>query len=295
MNTATANLIKIMRERVDSLEAEGNLAEALHAASAWVEKCQQALDSDYETIDEFVDALQKRCELLLQAEDYGGAADDALQAIDQLDGRIDRIAQIGHLYSLLGSAEEMRGDEGATIQAWEKGIEFFGAHDPPLVMDIAALSNNLGFVTKASGDLGLAEDHFLRSLEIMHEELGEKHEETAAVSSNLGAVYFASGYYEQAREMNMIALETRRSVLGEDHPDTSQSHNNLALSLLKTGDRAWAKRHFEKALMGFEKKVPEYGRHLDAVAENYCDYLREEGDETLAEEISQRVGALLEI
>ena len=92
----------------------------------------------------------------------------------------------------------------------------------------------------------------------------------------------------------MIALETRRNMLGEEHPDTAQSHNNLALALLNTGDRSWARRHFEKALAGFEALGPEYLEDLEAVASNYCDFLREEGETQLAEVIAGRVNEVVE-
>lgn len=144
-------------------------------------------------------------------------------------------------------------------------------------MDVATLTNNLGFMAKTRSDLGKAEDYFLKSLEIMHAEAGAKHEEKASVSNNLGAVYLAAGYFDQAREMHMMALETLRELLGKNHPDTAQSHNNLALVLLQTGDRAWARRHFEKALAGFEKLGAAFVEDLESVASNYSDFLREEG------------------
>jgi len=157
------------------------------------------------------------------------------------------------------------------------------------MLDIAAMANNLGFLYKATGDLGAAETQFLRALEIVHSQLGQKHEQTATVSSNLGALYQTAGFYEQSREMHMMSLETRRNLLGEEHPDTAQSHNNLALALLNTGDRAWARRHFEKALAGFEALGPEFTEDLEAVGSNYCDFLREEGELQLAELIAGRV------
>jgi tetratricopeptide (TPR) repeat protein len=172
-------------------------------------------------------------------------------------------------------------------------MDFFEKNDPPLLLDIAAMANNLGFIAKANGDLDAAESHFLRALEIVHSQLGQEHEQTATVSSNLGALYQAAGFFEQSREMHMIALETRRSILGEDHPDTAQSHNNLALALLKTGDRSWARRHLEKALTGYEALGAEYAPDLEAVASNYCDFLREEGETNLADVIARRVREVL--
>jgi hypothetical protein len=98
---------------------------------------------------------------------------------------------------------------------------------------------------------------------------------------------------EQAREMHMMALDTRTNLFGEHHPDTAQSHNNLALALLETGDREWARKHFEKALEAFESLGKEYANDLEAVASNFCDFLRDENDNELADIIDTRVRVIL--
>jgi tetratricopeptide (TPR) repeat protein len=295
MDTPTANFIQLLQDRVVSLRDGGNLHEALHASNASVEKCQQTLGPDHDTIDAFVSSLETRAGLFLELGKFEDSAEDLKQAIDQLDSRPDRIAQIGRLYAKLGAAYDGEGLEDKVIEAWQTALRYFEKHEPPLLMDVAAMSNNLGFIAKAGGDLDAAEDYFLRSLEIMHAEVGQNHEETAAVSNNLGAVYLAAGYLDQAREMHMMSLETRRELFGENHPDTAQSHNNLALALLKTGDRAWARRHFEKALAGFEALGSAYAEDLESVASNYCDFLKEEGEANLADVIAGRVKELLEI
>lgn len=294
MDSPTANLIQIMQDRVQSLRDDGNLHEALHSSNAAVEKCQQALSPDLETINAFVTSLETRAGLFLELGRHEDAIEDLKHAIDQLQNRPDRIAQVGRLYASLGAAYDGLGQYENVNSAWQTAVAFFEKHEPPLLMDVAAMTNNLGFNAKASGDLDAAEDHFLKSLEIMHAEVGPSHEETAAVSNNLGAVYLAAGYLDQAREMHMMALETRRELFGENHPDTAQSHNNLALALLKTGDRTWARKHFEKALAGFESLGAAYAEDLEAVASNYCDFLKEEGEESLSELIAGRVRELLE-
>ncbi|MEP2774614.1 MAG: tetratricopeptide repeat protein [Luteolibacter sp.] len=293
MDTPTANFIQIMQDRVETLRTQGDLAEALHAANAAVEKCQHALGPDLDSIDAFATALETRCGLRLEVGDYEAALEDAKQAIDQLDSRPDKLAQLGRLHALLGAIYDGMDRPERVISAWEKAVEYFEKHEPPLMMDVAGLRNNLGFIAKASGDLDAAEDHFLHSLQLMVSEVGQKNEETASVCNNLGAVYLAAGYLDQAREMHMMALETRRDILGENHPDTAQSHNNLALALLRTGDRTWARRHFEKALAGFESLGQEYSDDLEAVVSNYCEFLEEEGESGLAEVIAGRVKELL--
>lgn len=293
MNTPTASFIQIMRERIESLREKGDTKEALHAATAMVEKCQQALDSDLDTIDAFASGLELRSQLHLELGMFQEAVDDAKHAIDQLDNRPDRLGQLGRLHALLGAGYDGQDRPERVIDTWKKAVEYFEKHDPPLMMDIAAMTNNLGFTAKAGGDLDSAEDFFLKSLEIMHAEVGKKHAQTAAVSSNLGAVYLAAGYLDQAREVHMMALETRRELFGERHPDTAQSHNNLALALLKTGDRSWARRHFEKSLESFESLGKEYFTDLESVASNYTDFLRDEGESALADVIARRVLARL--
>ncbi len=289
MDSPTATLIGILQDRVESLRAAGNLDEALHAATAAVEKSQQTLGPNLDSIDAFASALELRGDVHRELGHFDQAREDYRQALDQLQERPDRFAQVGRLHADLGAAYDGLDEGEKAVSHWQRAIEFFEKNEPPLLLDVAAMSNNLGFLAKANGDLETAETHFLRALEILHSQHGQDHEQTATVSSNLGALYQASGFHEQSREMHMIALETRRNLLGEEHPDTAQSHNNLALALLHTGDRSWARRHFEKSLAGYEALGVEYIPDLEAVASNYCDFLREEGEVNLAEVIAGRV------
>lgn len=294
MDSPTATLIGILQDRVEALRAAGDLDEALHAATAAVEKTQHALGPNLDSIDAFASTLEIRGDIHRELGNFELARDDYRQAIDQLEDRPDQFALIGRLHAGLGAAYDGLGREDKAGEQWHKAIEFFEKHEPPLMLDVAAMANNLGFLYKTAGDLDAAETNFLRALEITHSQLGQEHEQTATVSSNLGALYQAAGFHEQSREMHMIALETRRNLLGEEHPDTAQSHNNLALALLNTGDRSWARRHFEKALAGFETLGPEYLEDLEAVASNYCNFLREEGETQLAEVIAGRVNEVME-
>jgi tetratricopeptide (TPR) repeat protein len=293
MDSPTATLIGILQDRVQSLRDAGDLNEALHAANAAVEKCQQSLGPNLDSIDAFASTLEIRGDIHRELRNFDLAREDYRQAIDQLDGRPDRLGQIGRLHAGLGAAYDGLHREDKAGEQWHLAIEFFERIEPPLLLDIATIANNLGFLYKAAGDLDSAETQFLRALEISHSQLGQEHEQTATISSNLGALYQAAGYHEQAREMHMIALEARRTLLGEEHPDTAQSHNNLALALLNTGDRSWARRHFERALTNFESLGSEYFSDLEAVASNYCNFLREEGEVQLAEVIAGRVNDVI--
>ncbi len=293
MESTTSPSITSLKERVNSPRASGNLNEALVAANEVVEKCKQSLDTSLDTVDAHASALEVRGDINLHLGKYEASCSDYELAIEKLQNRIECFPQIGRLHATAGSAYDALGHEDKAVNHWRKAMEFFDRSKPPLLLDVAAMANNLGFTAKASGDLENAEAHFLRALQIVHSELGQEHEQTATISSNLAALYQTAGYYEKSREMHMIALETRRNLLGEDHPDTAQSHNNLALALLNTGDRSWARRHFEKSLMGYEALGRECADDLDAVAANYCDFLHQEGEGYLAEVIATRVRSVI--
>lgn len=293
MDSATTTLISILQDRVKSLLNAGNLEEALHAASAAVEQSQQKLGTSLPSIDLFASTLEIRADIHRELGNFEASAEDYRQAIDQLQDRPDQFAFIARLHAKLGAAYDSMDITDKAAQHWQTAISFFGRNEPPLLLDVATLANNLGFLYKYADDFEAAESSFLRSLEILHSLFGQDNEKTASVSSNLGALYQAAGFNEQSREIHMIALETRRNLFGEKHPDTAQSHNNLALALLNTGDRSRAASHFEKALAAFEALGPEYADDLEAVASNYCEFLREEGEINLAEIIAGRVNQLI--
>ncbi len=289
MDSSTATLMAILNDRVQIHRAAGDLNEALHAATAAVEKAQQSLGTELDSIDAFASALEVRADIYREMGHDELARDDYRQAIDQLDERPDRCAQIGRLHAGMGAAYDVLGNPTRAAEKWEKAITYFEREDPPMMLDVAAMANNLGFLYKTSGNTDMAENYFLRALEILHTLYGENHEQTATISNNLGALYQVAGFHEQSRQMHEIALETRRNLLGERHPDTAQSHNNLALALLNTGDRAWARRHFERSLADFEALGAETHEDLKAVASNYCDFLREEGETEAADVIEKRI------
>lgn len=289
MDSSTANLIHILRDRVDQLVSAGDYDEAVHAATAAVEKAQHVLSTDPDSVEEFVDALEVRGELFRSLGRYEDAREDYKQAIDQLDGRADRLMQIARIHAAQGAVHDALGHPDRAAELWQQALKMFEDFETPALLDVASMANNLAFLKKDAGDVDAAESYFLRALEIFHEELGPEHEETATVSNNLGALYHSAGYHEQAREMHMMALEARRKSFGEEHPDTAQSHNNLALALLETGDRSWARRHFEKSLHAFEVLGDDFLQDLEAVSSNYCGFLRSEGENSLADRVEDQV------
>lgn len=293
MDTSKATLITILRDRVGKLCEEGNFSEALHAANAAVEKAEQELSSDLDSIELFALTLEVRGDLYRNTGEWEQARDDYRQAIDQLNNRADRSLQLGRLHADLGAVHDQLDHAERAVHHWEVAISYFEKCTPTPSLDIAALSNNIAFLKKALGDLDGAENHLLKALEILHRELGSEHDETASVCNNLGALYHQSGHYEQAREMHLMALEARRELYGDVHLDTAQSYNNLALALMQTGDPDLAKSHFECALSALAECGPEAQEEIVSVSENYSEFLRHHGEEQSIAHIESRVNQVL--
>ena len=282
MDSATVSFLQILRNRVEELVADGNMDEAIHAATAAMDKAQQRLSGDPESVNVFGDAVEVRADVYRKVGRLENALDDYRHAIMVLEECEDHQVQLGRLYAGLGATYDAMGRPDDALASWEKALEFFENSDPPAPLDVAAMCNNLAFLHRSAEDLEEAETYLLKALEISHRELGPQHEETALLCNNLGACYQAGGHHEQAREMHMMALDARQELFGSSHPDTAQSHNNLALTLAMSGDREAAVAHFNMALDGFTAAGADYSEDLAAVAENYAAYLRQQGDERAA-------------
>jgi tetratricopeptide (TPR) repeat protein len=293
MDSSKMTLITILRDRVGELCEEGNYSEALHAANAAVAKAEQELSPDLDSMEVFSLALEVRGDLYRQIGEPESARDDYRQAIDQLNNRLDRCMQLGRLHADLGAVHDELDNAERAIHHWEVAISFFEKTTPPSSLDIAALSNNLAYLKKLTGDLDGAENALLKALEILHRELGAHHDETACVCNNLGALYHQSGHHEQAREMHLMALEARRKLYGETHPDTAQSYNNLALALSETGDPELAKDHFECAINALSQCGPEAQDELLSISENYVEFLRGGGADDHIDHVEKRVQATI--
>lgn len=293
MDSATVNLIGILIDRVNSLRDQGDLSEAFHASNAALDMASTHLGTDAETVDAYVTCLELRGDVQRELGYLDEARGDYREGLDLLENRPDCLDAIGRLYANIGATYDQEDAMEEARENWDKAIYYFQQSDPPLDGDIATLSNNLGCLLRQADDLVEAEGYFLQALEVAHGKLGPEDELTATICNNLGVLYLKTERYEQAREMHMMALEARKILNPGDHPDTAQSHNNLALALLYTGDHSWARRHFEKSLGILENLGAEYAEDLEAVAGNYCDYLREEGEINLADNIEARIRDLM--
>jgi len=294
MESGTANLLNMLQVRVKKLCEEGNWNEAMHAATAGVDKARAALAEDEESIEALAVSLEVKGDFLRQ---YGNLEDARLSYLESLEllagveGR--HTEQQARISASVAVVYDSDGNEDEAIRFYERGIELFERMEPPALLDVADLCNNLAYIYKSRGDFDSAENLYLKALQICHEHLGPNDEETAAICNNVGALYLAAGYYEQAREMQMMALEARRVTFGEKHLETAQSHANLALALCETEELDWAKKHFDQALTIYEDQLKEAPMDYATVSSNYAEFLRTTGDEKGAVNVEKRAGKKL--
>ena len=293
MDPDTTPPLQELKQKVDAFHANGQLIDAIHACSEYLEKCEALPESDPEKILLVAEAYEKRAELLRMSDANEQACDDYIHAIEKLENRDNSLIQLGRLHAGLGAAYAALDDTEHAARQWERSIACFENNVPPSPLDVASMANNFGFLKKAAGDYDAAENAFIKALEILHEELGENHEETATVAANLGELYHESGHYEPAGKMHRIAVDGRSAVFGDFHPDTAQSRVYLAMVHLNTGNRTSARRLMEKAIHAYEALGRDFHTQLATVAKDYCELLREDGELSMAGAITSHLRDLL--
>jgi tetratricopeptide (TPR) repeat protein len=153
------------------------------------------------------------------------------------------------------------------------------------------LRNNLAMHYKKQGRHALAEQHYLRAVELLESELGRSSEEVGSLYNNLGGLYYAAGFPEQAKEMFQEALDVRVPLLGDQHPDVSQSTSNLAAVCYELGDYAAAQSHYDRALNILESHLADEqeAASYEAVSLDYIALLNAINEEGKATDVENRL------
>lgn len=276
MPSSQADLIDMLEEQVRSLLEDGRADKAAKTAEEAVRQAKRRLErnDDPHTRLDLANALEIRGNLLREIEDHDTAIEVYNEALEILNGSAREAERRARLHASCAVSCECVGAEDDAITHYQQSIVLFETLTPPAELDVADLSNNLAFLLKSRNDVDESETLFLKALNISHTLLGDKHEQTAALCNNLGALYIQCGYYDRAREMNLMALEARREIFGEHHVETAQSHANVAVALTYTNDKAWAEKHFKKALEIFSDKAMTHLEDLEVTTENYAGFLR---------------------
>jgi len=288
MEPGTATHSQLLGEQVDTLLDEGKINEARRAVDNVVEKARSSVGSDLPSKRELASFLEVKGDLHRSLDEFEEATADYQEALSLLGTDRSNDESVGRVCAGLAFVHDC---EQRTMEAkslYERAIACYERLTPPLLLEVAGISNNLAYIYQAEDNFDQAETLLLKALRISHEELGQENELTASFCNNVGNLYLKADYGEQAREMHMMALDTRSKILGEHHLDTAQSHNNLALVLVQSDDIDAAKRHFDRALDTYEGNLAVGADDYETTVANYCDVLNSLGEEKAAKALKAR-------
>ncbi len=114
----------------------------------------------------------------------------------------------------------------------------------------------------------IAEEFYIKALEIKNNIYGKKHIETATSYNNLGLLNEQIGCWYKSEQYLLYALEIRRNFYGDEHVDTAHSYHNLGVLCRHFGNLQKTEEHWNKAL-DIRKKI--HGdEHVDT-ATSYSD------------------------
>ena len=106
---------------------------------------------------------------------------------------------------------------------------------PPGERGTSVLSNQLGLLLQAKGDLAGAEALMREALQAFRETLGDRHPSTLVSIGNLGSLLQDKGDLAAAESLLREALEGQRETLSNRHPVTLTFINNLARCCTQSG------------------------------------------------------------
>ena len=125
MESGTANLLHMLQDRVKKLCEEGKWDEAMHAATASVDKAREALSDDVESIEQLALSLEVKGDFLRQ---YGYLEDSRLSYLESLEllgGKEQYIEQLGRISASMAVVYDSDGNEDEAITFYKRSIDLF--------------------------------------------------------------------------------------------------------------------------------------------------------------------------
>ncbi|MCB1225223.1 MAG: tetratricopeptide repeat protein [Verrucomicrobiales bacterium] len=293
MSSSSPGFSSLLDDHASQLMQEGRLEEALRAARTALSSARQEAEDGGAPTQRLLTALEMVATVhreLGQVAEAEAALKEALEVGDQVSAPK---RQMANLRTSLGTLLDFSQREADAVPLYEQAIADFEELEPPEMEVSAQLRNNLAMIYKGLGKFALAEQHYLRALEVLENTRGRRSESVAAVYNNLGSLYFTAGFADQAREMFQEGLDSRIRTLGPKHPDVAQSYCNLATVCHELGESSRALEYFEQSLQVLEANIKEEAASYEAVGEDYASLLEIEGDTRKAEAFRKRMKKVL--
>lgn len=143
------------------------------------------------------------------------------------------------------AAENAFGEALKEAESWP--TEGAGEIQEELDSRLTKSLNNLAALYHSQGKYRMAEDLYLKALEIKRRIYPEENEEIALALQNLAILYSAKRDYEKAEAHFLQALRIRERVLPANHADLARTLQNYALLLNKLERKEEAKALEDRA------------------------------------------------
>lgn len=295
MSTGQTNLLQVLQKRVEDLQAEGKLEDALRVSQTAVDAARRNVASDSANLPHLVSTLLMLADLRRMVSDFDGAESVYLEGLSlaaemtQNDSVDAPNLEIARLQSGLASLYDFTSREERAIPLYEEAIQRFEANNPPELEEAAYLCNNVGMIYKQMDEYQAAEAFYKKALSIFEMNRGSSHHSVGTVLNNLGGLYTSMGFHDKAREAHERAMKIREQAYPRNHPDLGQSLCNMAAVYHQLNDFNNAKKHYEAALRLFEKNLDDTDEDYTILMNNYAQLLRDHGHEKKAEALEKRV------
>ncbi|RJP42916.1 MAG: hypothetical protein C4547_00025 [Phycisphaerales bacterium] len=245
--------------------------------------------SDLFSAHEIVEAMNRLCEALLAAGEYGAAEDLCRQAVALVDRGSPGFEPVlsaallneGELHRRLG-----RLDEAAATQ--EAALELQRAWFGPDAPEVAVTLSRLGVVRYQLADYAGAEACYQHALEIWahHEPAGSL--DRLATLHNLAALYHDRGRLDEAEALFRDVLTALQRVLADEHPSRATALDNLALILQDKRQYDEAESLYRSALEIRESALGEAHPSVATSYHNLAALFHARGDYARAEPLYRR-------
>ena len=280
---------------IQDLLREGRVEEARDLVATELMGARQQAEDEGKPSVALVAALERLAALERETGNAEGAEAALKEALElaELCGADTR--WLASLRTSLATLLDFSQREADAAPLYEQAIVDYESLEPPASEVSAQLRNNVAMIYKGLGKFSLAEQHYLKALEILESSPEANPESVAALYNNLGGLYYTAGFAEQAKSMFTQSLTARLELLGETHPDVAQSYCNLATVCHELSDNEAAEAHFEESLRILEMHLPEEAGSFEAVATDFLSLLELLGDERKAAALRKRMQRVLAV
>lgn len=278
---------------VMALLREGRVEEAQERVAASLLEARQRAEDEGQPGLDLVAALEQLAMLERETGNVEGAEAALKEALEMAETSGADTAWRASLRTSLATLLDFSQREADAVPLYEQAIADYESLQPPAEEISAQLRNNLAMIYKGLGKFALAEQHYLKALEILEKHAGVEPEAVAALYNNLGGLYYTAGFAEQAKDMFTQGLNARLELLGDTHPDVAQSYSNLATVCHELGDNEAAEAHFEESLRILELNLRTEAGSYEEVAGDYLSLLEMLGDERKAASLRKRMQRML--